>query len=666
MSANRYTNYTPQEYHSLFQPVNFQEILQLGLLKEKQYEEGQEQISDFEKMLNVPALDPDNIKKKERIKYYEDQLNSALDQNKGDYSKMIPKVKSLKKELFKEFRDGELGAISNNYSQDSEYKKRLNDLVDKKLIDVSTADQLYNVNRSQYKGIGIQNSLGRFNSYNTISPAEQVNVSEELDKMAKDWKADAVASGGFRWSKDGKYIIKTDGSNEAVSAKEIFDNITASAKNNPKIMNFLKQQTMLDTYGKGQEQAEGYTIGNNSYKDKQSFDNLYTNELLNTPAMMVANKYGYSKTMSKSDISADSYSLKDYENENTRDLFRYALPASTTEKSNVPNKVLINADGSVSGQGNPSMVISAIDNAVENGKSVINGIFGALQMNPLMPGFDPGEGTKKLAKAKYYSAAAKVPSADKQQIINKSANDLREQFPSLKEMFPENKQKNSKGEYDANAAKLINFVHDAMMQNQTIINHIDIPSDPVKATAKTQLFNTNTFGKLNYKLPGGSLETKDEANKVIGKVTKEKLDKAEFNGFGGFINPGAIYAQVPNDDDEMVDIVIEPDETTKNEIYLHSTDAAKVYKTGKPITKVKVINDGKERKQYVFEYFPQIDKDGMKVNINQWEYSSTTEDGKGKPINVNPETGVQEPDNAFDVYSQEYALWLQMNKYNLK
>ncbi len=308
--GNRFTHVPFQEYTSFYDKIPYQQIAEVGAYKDKQFNEGQQAVSEFENLLNVPSLDADTPIKQQRVKYYEDELQKTLDNTKGDYSSIIPTVARLKRELGKDLRDGELGAVAGNYSQDSEYVKRLNELVDKKVISQEKASKLLEVNRANYKGIGQKNNLGRFSGYGTIAPANDVNVSEELDKMAKDWKASAVSSGSYKFSPDGKYIIKTDGSNEVVSDEEIFRNITASAKTNPEIMGFLKQQTMLDTYGRGQEQPEGYTIGSNSYASKADFDSLYTDELLNTPARMVASKYGYSKISSNADIKADSYGLQ--------------------------------------------------------------------------------------------------------------------------------------------------------------------------------------------------------------------------------------------------------------------------------------------------------------------------------------------------------------------
>ncbi len=660
--ANRFTRFEPQEFTSLYTEIPYSAIAEVGAYKDKQYNEGQRQLSEFEQLLNVPALEQDTPIKKERIKYYEDQLNSSLDSVKGDYSRVIPAITRLKRELGKDLREGPLGAVVTNYSTDAESKKRLNELVDKKLIDVNTAEKLYKMDRSKYQGIGSQNSLGRFNNFNTTTPAEQIDLAEHFDKLAQGYKADKVASGGYRFSKDGKYIIKTDGSNEVVSDKQIASDLMRVAGSDPKIQAFVQQQALLDTYDKGQEfqdpngNTSYYQIGNSAYPSKQDFQQLYSQELLNSPISFAASKHGYQSTSSDASIDADKYALKDYETEKSNELFRYSLPASTTPTDGTPGRVVTNADGSVLGQGEPSMVTSFIDNAVETGKSVLQGIWGAIQLSPASPFFDPQAGAVSMTKAQYNNVMSKVPSADRQEITDNSAKELREQFPVLKEMFPENKQKNSKGTYDANAAKAINFVHDAMMQNQTIVNHVDVPSEPTKNAAKAQLFNTGTFGKLNFKLSTGTLDTKNEALEQIGPLTKEKLDKAEFNGFGGFVDPGSIYAQVPNDDNEMVNITIEPDETTKS-IYTHSNEASKVYKTGKPSSKVQTINDGTSIKQFIFDYVPTLDENGMTVKINQYEYNPENRIKKGNLISSG---------DAFEVYSQEYQNWLTNNKYKVK
>lgn len=664
--SNRYTEYTPQDYHSLFQPINFEEILQLGALKEKQFEQGQAAADELSNtFLNIKSLDVDNPRAKEIGNQYEADLQKIISDSKGDYSTITPKLRSLKTKYAKDALQGEIAAIQGNYGAHAADKERIIELVDKKLVDSSIGAKLLEQSLYNYKGIGTPNALGKYNLYKSSSPAEQVSFSDEAEKRAKGWMADAEAKGQI--VKQGGYWVKTDGSREQITAQEIYDSVYNDMLNDPKIKAYANQLGSLDTYKIPLQNApdgtQYYDLGNKYYSPSLPSD--VSNEYISNAVKLAANKYSYLKTKDDISINEDAFALKDYENQSAKDLYRYNLPATNLPKEGVPDKIRTNADGSVLGQGNQSIVTSSIENAKETGKSAFEGIWGILQMNTLLPFFDPAGAQESFTKSSIYNAMSKVPSPDKQKLTDISAQEFRKQFPKLNEMFPENKKKNDKGSYDANAANVINYVHDAMMQNQTIINQIDVPSDPVKASVKNQLFNTNTFSKLNYKLStGGKLETKDEANKQIGKITQEKLDKAQFNGFAGFADPGAIYAQMPNDDDEMVNITLEPDNTTK-EIYFHSRDASKVYKTGKPITAVKNINDGKKLTPYVFEYYPDINEEGVKVLINYYEYDPKTK-SKGKQLNINPETGLAEPENAFEKYNEEYKMWTEYNKFKLK
>lgn len=349
--ANRFTQYTPQEFTSLYTEIPYSAIAEVGAYKDKQFNEGQQAVSEFENLLNVPSLDPDTPIKKQRIKYYEDELQKSLDNTKGDYSTIIPTVARLKRELGKDLRDGELGAIANSYAKNVEDKKRLNELVDKKLIDSIDAEKRYTIDTANYKGIGTPNALGRYNIYQGNAPAEQVKLSEEADKLAKDWKANSVANGSVRFNtaKDGlgepgKYLIKTDGSNEVVSEQEIYNNILPMMLQDHKISAYAKQQAEFDSYGYGKEQQgtngdpSYYQIGSSAYPSKEDFHNKYANSLIQEAAKFGASKYGFQKTSFDKDAKSDDYARDASKAARVQQLLNPIIPSGELQPVNTEGK----------------------------------------------------------------------------------------------------------------------------------------------------------------------------------------------------------------------------------------------------------------------------------------------------------------------------------------
>ncbi len=251
MSANRYTNYTPQEYHSLFQPVNFQEILQLGLLKEKQYEEGQIASEDFlTDLYKRKSLEADDPKRREKLKFYEDFLNKTLDENKSDYSKMIPKVRSLKRQFL---RDESLNDMQAKYDDLELKKKEFKDNV-----------KNYEGNENMVYNLKIQKALENYKGQEEVAPGvfNKINygllptypdIQKEMSDMYKDFNATAFDL-GFKDMGNGYYRSATG---EKVDARTVKQAVQSSIMTNPKYSPFLKD--LSDYYGK--DAANNYAAG---------------------------------------------------------------------------------------------------------------------------------------------------------------------------------------------------------------------------------------------------------------------------------------------------------------------------------------------------------------------------------------------------------------------
>ncbi len=337
-----------------------------------------------------------------------------------------------------------------------------------------------------------------------------------------------------------------------------------------------------------------------------------------------------------------------------RGLLSYDLPAGTTQNGiNAPARVNLNTDGSVqNGNSSSQGFFNTLGNKVS---TVTNFLAGALYSNPESPFYNLEKANEHFDKSSAAEIATHLPKITKQQQIDGLAENFRKQYPSVAKMFP----RDHNGELDVNSGKLVNYVSDALKQSQTVIDNLLVPENhQIIDDVQKDLFKDNVFNKVTYHLRNGKLGTKNEAMSELGfsnGVPQKELNQAVFNGYGGFADPGAIHAQVPDKNGIPKDIVIDPDATTKS-IYMHSRKASEVYQTGKAKEGIEYIKEGNKTVPYYFTYSPDIDETGAHVTISQYR---VTKDGKKGEL-------VGEPEDAFSVYAAEHSNWLQYNKYSLK
>lgn len=314
--SNRYTEYTPQDYHSLFQPVDFNEILQLGLMKERQYAQGQAESDDFlSSLYNIKSLDQDAPIRRQKLSEYESELNKTLDEAKGDYSKIFPKIGSLKRRFA---RDESLQDIQAKYNQDQELIKQIKDKRSDFQGQEAMVYDLYR-NRPNKAYTGQQEvAPGIYNKLNYGILPVYSDISGDISKEFKTFKGLASSLG---FADMGNGYFRT-GTNEEVPASKVENAVKGYIIGNPKY-----QQQLQDM---------------NSYYGEE-----YTKNYLNNLIASIQNR----EAGNKLDVDYHKNWMLEKEMDNQTKVSPQVMYNEESPAVDIKNKNLLNADDFVLGAG---------------------------------------------------------------------------------------------------------------------------------------------------------------------------------------------------------------------------------------------------------------------------------------------------------------------------
>lgn len=180
MAFNRYDRITPLEFEFAEYPL---QPLLLGLQeKQKRFDIN---LENAEKLYNqsIKALPQDRADANAIIKGYQDQIDNIINEYKGDYSRIAPKIRFLQKDMFRNFSPGgRADAIQTSYNN---YYKALQDETERVKKGEILADQLSawsNYTLGNYKGV----QEGEGGVYSILSP-ESIAQYQDINKIAFDF-----------------------------------------------------------------------------------------------------------------------------------------------------------------------------------------------------------------------------------------------------------------------------------------------------------------------------------------------------------------------------------------------------------------------------------------------------------------------------------------------
>lgn len=670
-------------------PLPFEALAYGYEKKAKREEETDKLLSDVnESFLKINSIPHDTPRKQELVNGLQQEIYSLVDKYKGNISAALPELKALNRKVQYETSYGELGGIKERYNQFAAAEAKRAEAIKRYMMgekggmseDEAAKAREYELLRMNKP---IEKTPYGWSSYNTLPSQPHIDIESKVMEVAKELKPESIEQmTGLQYDKNTGYFVNLTTGENRLAADEIEEAAYRMVMQDREVNDYLKFKHTIEG------NLENWSnILANSPKEGLIFDTPQGQIQVNPEKWLEDNYYSDVRNAARnagniyrqyeSTIKADykeNWRERDAAKEaRERSLLDFPLPAMTsaTGLANMPQPVVANRDGTVQGAEEKADdgIISKVAMFIQTPATYIRSLF--------VNNFDPGAwltGTPitkagKQAEKSFQEAKTQLltmlkgETKTKQQLIDEQADKLRQDYPEVATMFPKDEQvkTGTKGKftYDKNATNVVNFVSSALQNSSTVIGNLLVPESPqLMDRIQKTYFNSSVFNNITYKLADGELGTKKEAEEALGYpggVPQEVLDKAVFNGYGGFLNPGKIYGQIPNSEGVMQTIVIEPDVRTR-ELYTHSNLASKAFLDHKPQAQVANIRSGNVTTPYYFEYTPYINEDGT-YSVKVKQYAIAPGNKKGAFIGE---------DDALNIYGQEHIEWLKSNSFNIK
>lgn len=671
-------------------PLPF-EALAYGYEKRQQRQDKADELLSTldESFLKINSIPLDTPRKQELVGELQQQVYSLVDRYKGNLAEALPEIKALNRKVQYETNYGELGAIKERYNQFSTNEAKRAEAVKRYMMGEKggmTEEEAMNARNYELTRLNkpIEKTAYGWSTYNSLPSQPHVDIETKVMEVAKEIKPESIERmTGLKYDGQGYFVNLTTGEKK-LAAPYIEEVAYRSVMQDREVNDYLKfKHTVsgdLDRWSEtlANSPAEGVILDTPQGQmqmdpNKWLEENFYGD--VRRAARNAGNIYRQYETTIEADYKENWRERDAAKEARERQLLDFPLPAQTVPAAmqNLPEATTVNPDGTIrGGQDRPD------DNFVEQWGTMLAPL-GSLIRYSFAGIFDPGIRTTGQPTTKSGIAAVQAMQQDakdletmiagtsktKQQLVDEQAQQLRKDYPELAQAFPrvEKTTTNDKGQqvkYDANAGKIANFVRQSITNSQAVIGNMLTPESPtLSERIQKQYFNKNVFDRVSYSLADGKLGTKKEAQEALGfegGVPQEVLNQAVFNGYGGFLNPGAILAQVPNSEGVPQNIVVEPDERTRR-TYTHSRNASKAFLEHKPTASIEYTTDATGRQTpYYFEYKPSISPDG-RYTVKIEQYTLTPDNKKGTFV---------ESEDAMEVYAKEHTDWLQDNSFTLR
>lgn len=205
----------------------------------------------------IPSLTPDNARVEQIMGDYNkqiDEITNAIKSDPANWRKQVDPIRTIGRDLANNYRSGEISKIVGNYNS----YKAVSDKIDKQVEEFSKSGKGISADRARaYKqhflnefinanpnGTAFDPKTREYNAIKAFDPMANMDVrkvlSDELDKM----KADGTIQVREGLSGNGEYFNKETQKWEGVSPEKIL-RIASSRLNNPQLMDYLKQDSMV-------------------------------------------------------------------------------------------------------------------------------------------------------------------------------------------------------------------------------------------------------------------------------------------------------------------------------------------------------------------------------------------------------------------------------------
>jgi len=161
---------------------------------------------------------------------------------KGDYENMVRETARDAREFVTKYQP-----IATNQKAVQDYYTDLQDKVEKKFISKDTADALYNMSVSSYKGLQKDPVTGQYtNHFRGTSAAEDIDMSKWVDEALKGLNPQTLGSTVRKIN--GDFYEEVGGRTVKLNMDRIWPALQAAMGSDPKFQSFARQHAMLSSY----------------------------------------------------------------------------------------------------------------------------------------------------------------------------------------------------------------------------------------------------------------------------------------------------------------------------------------------------------------------------------------------------------------------------------
>lgn len=187
-------------------PLPFDQIQGAIQRRQQSFDQNEALLDEAAALVNVNAIPKDIERRDILATQFEDEFDKIIQDVEGDLSRAGGESKAFARKIGRSLTRGELGAIQARANSRQSYQATLQKALDEgKLKNPQKAQLLLQVSDATTPNLIDQNT-GRFNGYNAINPAEEINYVERGLELTKELAKDG--RGGFFMDDNGLLITK--------------------------------------------------------------------------------------------------------------------------------------------------------------------------------------------------------------------------------------------------------------------------------------------------------------------------------------------------------------------------------------------------------------------------------------------------------------------------
>lgn len=241
MAANRYTQFSPQQYVNQFVPEPFQEIAQVGAMRQAKQDQAMEQLAKIEAgVKSIHALPGDQLYAKEQIGKISTDIDAFtnMDFNDPNTRNQWNKQKAVIAQRFAP--TGDLGMIDNNYALAGQWKKDILSKSNESGWGSAQLDNFTNQGIMKHKTIGEDGSMNMFQGQGVYN---RVDYNKWISAALKDVAADTGDMGLTKYgSLDEVNKAYQTGTIKHLDYTKIMNSLAMRAQGDPALVQSLEQE----------------------------------------------------------------------------------------------------------------------------------------------------------------------------------------------------------------------------------------------------------------------------------------------------------------------------------------------------------------------------------------------------------------------------------------